>query len=132
MRCPPWSPEMDASFSSFKKALDSTFLAHPRPGAALSHQLDALVTHIGGGLHQWRQGSVVRNLWVSFPRSWRLPRRGIQLLILTGAVGLCRRHPRHFRYMLKGRMLTIFTDHKPLLTYALNRVTLLELDLLSI
>ncbi len=48
------------AFQASKKALtDATYLAHPLPGASLSLAVDASATHVGAGLHQRRQGSVV-------------------------------------------------------------------------
>jgi hypothetical protein len=55
-----WSPEMEIAFMQAKLALaNSTRLSHPLPGAVISLSVDASATHIGAGLHQRQQGSVI-------------------------------------------------------------------------
>ncbi len=116
-----WSTAMLQAFQASKRALtDTTYLAHPMPGAALSLAVVALATHVGAGLHQRRQGSTVWEPLGFFskklePAQTRYSAFDRELLACVTSI-------RHFCYMLEGRRFVLLTDHKPL-TFALGRIS---------
>jgi hypothetical protein len=107
-----WTPAMAAAFQVARGALSSSaVLAHPVAGAELSLVTDASATHVGVVIQQRHGGQAWRPLgffsaqlnkaeaiYSAFDR---------ELLAVVAAI-------RHFRYMLEGQNVVVFTDHKPL------------------
>ncbi len=108
-----WTESMEESFQRAKASLKkATWLAHPDPLATLALHVDASATHVGAVLQQqsrgqsaWRPlGFFSRKLeaaqtrWSAFDRE-----------LLACVAGI-----KHFRFILEGRVFTIYTDHKPL------------------
>ncbi|GFW59778.1 transposon Tf2-11 polyprotein [Trichonephila clavipes] len=112
-----WSSEAITAFQRCKQALaDAALLAHPSPSSPLALHVDASDYAIGGALHQVVDSELQplaffsRKL-TSSEKSYSAYDR--ELLAIYSAI-------RHFRYMLKARDFTVFTDHKPL-TYAFRQ-----------
>jgi hypothetical protein len=104
---------MAVAFSFSKQALaQATYLAPPLPGAAISLTVDASSTHVGVGLCQWWQGSVV---WESLGFfSMKLGPAQTKYSAFDQEHLACASGIYHFQYMLEGWRFTIFTDNKPL------------------
>ena len=111
-----WTEERAAAFDGMKDALaNSTMLTHPSSHSPTSLVVDASDSAVGGVLQQCFDG-----VWkpIAFfsqklkPPETRYSAFGKELLAAYLGV-------RHFRYLLEGRIFTIYTDHKPL-TYALR------------
>jgi putative transposase len=103
---------MVATFDAARHSLSSTaVLEHPIPKADLSLVTDASATHMGAAIQQRRPGQGWRPLGFF---SAQLDKAQVnhsafdrELLAVVAAI-------KHFRYMLKGRAFTVFTDHRPL------------------
>ena len=114
-----WTPQMVTAFESAKEALAAaTLLNYPRPDMPTALTTDASATAVGAVLEQFADG-----VWqpiAFFSRQLRPPEQKYsafdrELLSLYLAV-------RHFRYYLKGRFFTAYTDHMPL-TFAFAKLT---------
>jgi hypothetical protein len=113
-----WSPDMELSFLTAKQALVAAVpLQHPDPAARISLAVDASASHVGGVMQQWVAGhwaplaffsrklSTTEQKYSAFDR---------ELLAAHSSI-------RHFRFLLEGRLFTLLTDHKPLVS-ALHQV----------
>lgn len=108
-----WTDETKLAFEKSKAALcEMITLNHPIPNADLSIQCDASGTYLGGILQQ-----KVDNEWLPIacyskafsPAEQKYSTFDRELL---AAVSCCKR----FRYYIEGKHLTLFTDHKPLIS----------------
>ena len=113
-----WNEQREEAFNQAKEALAAaTMLVHPKLNSPIVLTVDASDLAVGGVLEQWIEG-----FWrplAFFSRQLRPPEIKYsafdrELLALYLAV-------KHFRYMLEGRVFTVFTDHKPL-TFAFNKI----------
>ena len=111
-----WTDERAAAFTCVKEALaDAAMLVHPSSHLPTSLMVDASDSAVGGVLQQLSGG-----VWkpIAFysqrlkPPETRYSTFGRELLAAYLSV-------RHFRYLLEGRVFTLYTDHKPL-TYSLQ------------
>jgi hypothetical protein len=84
----------------------------------LSIAVDVSASHVGACLQQRRPGGAAWEPLGFFSRKLELAQ--VKYFALDHELLVCYLGIRHFRYMLEGRHLTIFTDHKPL-TFALKR-----------
>lgn len=106
-----WTPELGQAFSQCKSDLaNSTLLAHPLSDAPLLLFVDASDVALGGALEQVHNGK--REPLSFFSRKLndtekRYSAYDRELLAIYSAL-------KHFRYMVEGKSLTIYTDHKPL------------------
>lgn len=114
----PWNAEAEAAFEQCKVSLQSAVtLSHPIPEAPLSLMTDASNTCVGGVLQQrvgneWKPlGYFSKKLTEAQKKYSTYDREllGIYMALV------------HFRNMVEGRQLTVFTDHKPL-TYAFTKI----------
>lgn len=113
-----WSPSADQAFEECKLSLrKAVTLSHPVANAALALMTDASDTHVGAVLQQH-----VNNAWLPlgyYSKNMSKTERKYstydrELLAIYLAI-------RHFRNMVEGRQLVIYTDHKPI-TYAFSKV----------
>jgi hypothetical protein len=108
------------AFTASKQALaDATYLAHPLPGAGLSLAFDALVTHVGVGLHQCHQESTT---WEPLFFSKKLEPAQTRYSAFDRELLACVTSIRPFHYMLEGWRYALLTDHKPL-TFAIGQIS---------
>ena len=114
-----WSNEMNNSFLSAKRALASAaILVHPISKAKIQLTVDASNSHVGGVLEQVVHNRPQPLAFFSrklIPAETRYSAFDRELLAVYAAI-------RHFRFLLEGRIFTVFTDHKPLI-YAMGRVS---------
>jgi hypothetical protein len=108
----PWDQQHDAAFAATKGVLASAVpLAHPRPDAPLALATDASDTHISAVLQQQIGGH-----WQPLGFfSRRLQPAEANYSTFDQAI-------KHFLPQVEGRVLQLWTDHKPLVT-AMKRVT---------
>ena len=112
---------MQATFEASKEALaKTTLLSHPLPQAKLSLVVDSSATHVGVALQQQRPGSTDWEPLGFFSR--KLEPAQVKYSAFDRELLACYLGIRQFRYMVEGRKLTIYTDHKPL-TFVLRRTT---------
>ena len=113
-----WSPEMSHAFQEAKAALTkATWLQHPDPAAQIALHVDASASHVGAVLQQQMPGS---ENWCPLGFfSKKLSPSQVKWSAFNRELWACFSGIRHFRFILEGRVFTIFTDHKPL-TYALS------------
>ena len=116
-----WSPEMSPAFQEAKAALaKATWLQHPDPAAQIALHVDASASHVGAVLQQQMPGS---ENWCPLGFfSKKLSPSQVKWSAFNRELWACFSGIRHFRFILEGRVFTIFTDHKRL-TYALSRST---------
>jgi hypothetical protein len=116
-----WLAAMDAAFTDATQALlSATHQAHPTVGAELSVVVDASATHVGACLQQQLPGKKDWQPLVFFSKMLEASQQ--KYSAFDRELFTCYSGIRHFRYMLDGRRLDIFMDHKPL-TYALVQVS---------
>ena len=114
-----WTEEMSTAFNKSKEAmLNAAELAHPAAEAALYLEVDASGTHAGAVLHQG-EGQSRRPLGFF---SIKLEPAQQKYSAFDRELLACYLAVRHFKWILEGRVFTIFTDHKPL-TFALHRLS---------
>lgn len=113
-----WTDKANEAFFKCKESLKSAAtLSYPLPDTNLSLMTDASNTSLGAVLQQqfnneWRPlGYFSKKLTQAETKYSTYDR---ELLAIFMAI-------RHFKNLLEGRKLTIFTDHKPL-TYAFTKV----------
>ncbi|BES91401.1 Reverse transcriptase (RNA-dependent DNA polymerase) [Nesidiocoris tenuis] len=106
-----WTPELENAYEKCKADLaNATLLVHPKPDLPLILRVDASQVAVGAVLEQELSGKhhplgfFSRKLTCTEQRYSTYDR---ELLAIYSAI-------KHFRYMVEGRTLTIFTDHKPL------------------
>ncbi|CAB0007951.1 unnamed protein product [Nesidiocoris tenuis] len=106
-----WTPELENVYEKCKADLaNATLLVHPKPDLPLILRVDASQVAVGAVLEQELSGKhhplgfFSRKLTCTEQRYSTYDR---ELLAIYSAI-------KHFRYMVEGRTLTIFTDHKPL------------------
>jgi hypothetical protein len=108
-----WTPAMDTAFQAAKSILASAVSLHnPSPTAQLSLAMDASDSHVGAVLPQRSRGSWQPLAFFSHKLSSTESRSSTfdhELLATQLAIRL-------FHFSLKGGPLTLFTDHKPLVT----------------
>ena len=108
-----WSHQMKQAFVAAKCALvNATMLAHPCSDCPLALTSDASDRVVGAGLEQFKQGQWQHLAF--FSRQLRNPELKCsafdrELLVVHLAI-------RHFRFMLEGRQVSVYTDHKPLVS----------------
>ena len=98
--------------------LNAAELAHPAAEAALYLEVDASGTHAGAVLHRG-EGQSRRPLGFF---SIKLEPAQQKYSAFDRELLACYLEVRHFKWILEGRVFTIFTDHKPL-TFALHRLS---------
>lgn len=107
-----WTTATKAAFESCKKLIvQATALSFPAADAQLSLMVDASEFAVGAALQQ-HVGSVVEPLGF-FSKKLSATEKNYstfdrELLAIYLAI-------KHFRHMIEGRQVTIFTDHKPLI-----------------
>ena len=106
-----WTSEMLSAFNSVKSSLANvTLLAHPKANVTIALTSDASDNGIGAVFEQY-----VNGVWqplAFFSRQLRAPELKYSTFdreLLAIYLGI-----RHFRFMLEGRIFTVYTDHKPL------------------
>lgn len=113
-----WTPDAELAFEECKASLcDAVMLSHPVADAPLALMTDSSDTCVGAVLQQR-----VDNAWLPlgyFSKSLSKTERKYstydrELLGIYLAI-------RHFRNMVEGRMLTVYTDHKPI-TFAFSKI----------
>ncbi len=113
-----WTQLSEQSFEKAKHCLaDAALLAHPKPNAIISVTTDASDVAVGAVAQQWENDKGWCPLGF-FSRKLREPELKYsaydkELLAIKLAL-------RHFRYLVEGRVFTVYTDHKPL-TFALSK-----------
>ncbi len=106
-----WQWQIEKSFHDIKAALaELTMLAQPLPNAHLSIAVDASASHVGACLQQRQPGGTAWELLGFFMR--KLEPAQVKYSAFDREMLVCYLGIHHFRYMLKGRHFTIFTDHK--------------------
>jgi RNase H-like domain found in reverse transcriptase/Reverse transcriptase (RNA-dependent DNA polymerase)/Integrase zinc binding domain len=116
-----WTAEMRRAFTAAKTAVAAACtLQHPLPGAQLSLATDASASHVGAVLQQRRTTTDPWQPLAFWSAKLSSTQQGYsafdrELLAIFLSV-------RHFRFMLEGRVFTVFTDHKPLLD-SLGRIS---------
>jgi hypothetical protein len=96
-----------------KKSLaDATHLAHPKIGAFLALVTDASDVAISAVVQQYIAAADLWEPLSYFSRKLSPAERNYstydrELLAIHNAI-------KHFRYMVEGRIFTVFTDHKPI------------------
>lgn len=101
-----WSTGMDKAFDADNTAL----LAHPSPTAPIAFTTDPSDYAVGAVCEQWVGGAwqplafFSKQLSENKRKYSTFDRELLALFLAT----------RHFRFLLKGRQLTAFVDHKPL------------------
>jgi hypothetical protein len=116
-----WSPTLQMAFEEAKQAVAAaSVLARPVLGSHLSLAVDASATHVGAALQQQVAGSAAWQPLGFFSR--KLEPAQVRYSAFDRELLTCYLGIRHFRFLLEGRLFTIYTDHKPL-TYALARAT---------
>ena len=107
------TPEQNEAFVQLKRLLtQGTFTAHPSPGAELHLMLDASSIGIGGALHQVVEGKLTPLGFFSKtlqPAERRYSTFSPELLACCLSV-------KHFQHFAEGHHITVFTDHKPLIS----------------
>lgn len=108
-----WSAELLEAFIACKKSLaEATLLAHPNPSAALILCTDASDNAIGAVLQQ-KTDEGQQPLGFFSKKLNKAQRKyspfDRELLAIYEAV-------KHFRHMVKGRVFTVLTDHKPIVS----------------
>jgi hypothetical protein len=89
-------------------------LAHPSQGFQLSLMVDASADHIGGALQQGRRPA---DLWQPLGFfSRKLDSAQVKDSAFDRGLLACFQAIGHFCFMLEGRQVTLFTDHKPFTT----------------
>lgn len=111
-----WDENARKAFSNIKEALaQATALNYPKYAAKLTLTTDASDIAVGGILQQVTENGAEPLAFFSrklTPTERKYSAFGRELLGIYLAV-------KHFRYMVEGREVCIYTDHKPL-TYAIN------------
>jgi hypothetical protein len=106
-----WTPEAISAFEKCKEKLAiATFLAHPCDNARLAIVSDASNTAVGATLQQFINNEWQPLAFFSKKLTATETKYGVydrELLAIYLAV-------KHFQYMVEGRDLVIFTDHKPI------------------
>jgi cleavage and polyadenylation specificity factor subunit 1 len=107
-----WTEVTDEAFTNAKNAIaKATLIRHPIPGANLSVFVDASYFAVGGSLMQQNQDhwEPIAFSSVKLTKSQqKFSTYDRELLAIYVAV-------KKFRYMLEGRVFTIYTDQKPLI-----------------
>jgi cleavage and polyadenylation specificity factor subunit 1 len=112
-----WSEESIEAFERCKSKLsEASLLIHPSSTAKLAIMVDASDTAIGAVVQQYLSGS-----WqpLSF-FSVRLNETQMRYSAYDRELLAAYSGIKHFRYILEGRIFTLYTDHKPL-TYAFQQ-----------
>jgi putative transposase len=105
--------EMEDSFMVAKATLGRATLLGPLdPSAQWTLHVNALTYHIGEVFHQCPKGQSLRQPLCFFFR--KLEASQAEWSVFERELYACVESIRHFRFILKGRSFTIFTDHKPL------------------
>lgn len=113
-----WTSEADTAFEKCRQSiLKATTLTHPVPGTQLCIMSDASDHSVGAALHQrvndtWQPLSFFSKSMSPTQRRYSVYDR--ELLAIYMAV-------KHFRRLIEGNDVIVFTDHKPL-THALTRL----------
>lgn len=113
-----WTDKATQEFQNSKVSLkNATLLSHPSSDAPLALMTDASNTSVGAVLQQ-KQGNSWKPLGF-FSRRLSEPQKKYstydrELLAIYLAII-------HFRYLIEGRELVVYTDHKPL-TYAFSKM----------
>jgi len=106
-----WTPAMLAAFAAAKALLATAVpLHHHHPSAALSLATDASDSHVGAVLQQRSHGCWQPLAFFSHklsPTEARYSTFDRELLAAFLAV-------KHFHFLLEGRHVILFSDHKPL------------------
>ncbi|KAG8201813.1 hypothetical protein JTE90_027294 [Oedothorax gibbosus] len=112
-----WSDNAEADFQKCKELIaNAVLLAHPKPDANLSLQVDASDFSIGGALMQVVEDELQPLSFFSrklSPAEKNYSAYDRELLAAYASI-------KHFRHMLEARQFTLHTDHKPL-TYAFRK-----------
>ncbi|KAG8175362.1 hypothetical protein JTE90_018042 [Oedothorax gibbosus] len=112
-----WSDNAEADFQKCKELIaNAVLLAHPKPDANLSLQVDASDFSIGGALMQVVEDELQPLSFFSrklSPAEKNYSAYDRELLAAYASI-------KHFRHMLEARQFTLHTDHKPL-TYAFRQ-----------
>ena len=112
-----WDPAAEEAFERCRQSiLEATELVHPLPGRALAIMTDASDFSLGAVLQQkidntWRPLAYFSKAMSMTQRRYSVYDR--ELLAIYTAV-------KHFRRLIEGGDVTVYTDHKPL-AYALTR-----------
>ncbi|CAG9101459.1 unnamed protein product [Plutella xylostella] len=112
-----WTPESDSAFEKCRQSiLEATTLSYPVHGSSLGLMTDASDLSLGTVLQQrvngvWRPLAFFSKAMSETQRRYSVYDR--ELLAMYTAV-------KHFRRLIEGCDVTIYTDHKPL-TYAMSR-----------
>ncbi|CAG9138302.1 unnamed protein product [Plutella xylostella] len=112
-----WTPESDSAFEKCRQSiLEATTLSYPVHGSSLGLMTDASDLSLGAVLQQrvngvWRPLAFFSKAMSETQRRYSVYDR--ELLAMYTAV-------KHFRRLIEGCDVTIYTDHKPL-TYAMSR-----------
>jgi hypothetical protein len=112
-----WSEESIEAFERCKSKLsEASLLIHPSSTAKLAIMVDASDTAIGAVVQQYLSGS-----WqpLSF-FSVRLNETQMRYSAYDRELLAAYSGIKHFRYILEGRIFTLYTDHKPL-TYGFQQ-----------
>lgn len=113
-----WDEESNAAFIQSKKALKhAATLTYPRPGVPLALMTDASNNAAGGVLQQkinnvWKPLGYFSKAFTEAQKKYSTFDR--ELLAIYLSID-------HFRYLIEGGELIVYTDHKPL-TFALQKV----------
>lgn len=112
-----WTEKADQAFEQCRKSiLEATTLTHPVPGTRLCIMSDASDHSVGAALHQdvngtWHPLSFFSKAMSPTQRRYSVYDR--ELLAIYMSV-------KHFRRLIEGNDVIVFTDHKPLV-HALTR-----------
>ena len=106
-----WSHQMKQAFVAAKCALvNATMLAHPCSDCPLALTSDSSDRAVGAVLEQLKQGQWQPLAFFSRQlRNAELKYSAFDRELLGVYLAI-----RHFRFMLEGRQLSVYTDHKPL------------------
>ncbi len=113
-----WTPKLEQCFEEAKECLaKATLLVHPKPNAVISVTTDASDVAVGAVAQQWdrEKGWCPLGFFSRKLRDPELKYSAYDKELLAIKLAL-----RHFKYLVEGRVFTVYTDHKPL-TFALSR-----------
>lgn len=93
----------------------AALLAHPSPSAPIALTTDASVYAMGAVCEQW-----VGGVWQPLPFSASSFATVKKYCAFDGELLVLFLATRHFRFLLEGRLFTVFVDHKPL-TFTMSK-----------